>query len=715
MNPAFLDDLNSRQREAVESTEGRIRVVAGAGTGKTKALTYRYAYLVNVLGIDPANILCLTFTNKAAAEMRQRIALMVHSGDYNDFVCTIHGFCVKFLRKEIYRIGYPKNFTILDEDDTKALAKQSMDELGIKRTEKTVKNFLEAIGSQKALEDYITTFLLPGAKVTDEMKKSAFGNYVSRQVKLYALDFDDITNITSYILDRFEDAREKWQNELNYIMVDEAQDCNADDWNIIEKLSARHRNLFIVGDPDQAIYEWRGAKPARFVDFASDKDIILDENYRSTPKILDVANCVISANKNRIPKDLFTRKEEGRAVIHFHGKTEKEEVEWIGNQIKTLMENAGAKLSDFAILYRSSYLSRAIEQQLLAQKLTYTIWGGTRFFERKEIKDAISYLKLIANNNDDVAFERIINVPSRKLGKVFMSSLKATAEANMMSLYNTLRAGIDTPEFSKARPFVDLIEDCITFGATSSISDLLNRVLDFSGLKKALREDQDEDRLENIDELVSSVRFYEETHAEDGISLSDYLQDIALYTNQDYRKDSPTIKLMTIHQAKGLEFPYVFVTGLSEGIFPSMRTIREYKKNGEEEERRLMYVAITRAEKALFLTESEGFNLSTKMNKYPSRFLSEIKRNMFVTEGYMPEELWRGTRNFLHVLDEEVEEEFPEKEEEGGLKPGTKVEHHIFGTGTILSSNKENTTYEVKFDRDGAVRFLRATFLKTLD
>nr|MCR5004086.1 hypothetical protein [Bacteroidales bacterium] len=463
--------------------------------------------------------------------------------------------------------------------------------------------------------------------------------------------------------------------------------------------------------------------PARFVDFASDKDVILDENYRSTPKILDVANCVISGNKNRIPKDLFTRKDEGKAVIHFHGKTEQEEVEWITNQIKNLIDNSGARLSDFAILYRSSYLSRAIEQQLLAKKLTYTIWGGTRFFERKEIKDAISYLKLIANNNDDIAFERIINVPSRKLGKVFMENLKAIADANMMSLYNTLRANIEAPELSKAKPFVDLIEDCISFGATASISDLLNRVLDFSGLKKALREDQDEDRLENIDELVSSVRFYEETHAEDGYTLTDYLQDIALYTNQDYQKDSPTIKLMTIHQAKGLEFPYVFVVGLSEGIFPSMRTIREYKKNGEEEERRLMYVAITRAEKALFLTESEGFNVSTKMNKYPSRFLAEIKRNMFVTEGFMPEELWRGTRNLLHVLDEESygpaeagfkTGDFDEEREEyfNPFKEGTKVVHHIFGTGTILSSNKENTTYEVKFDRDGAVRFLRANFLK---
>ncbi|MBR2225393.1 MAG: ATP-dependent helicase, partial [Bacteroidales bacterium] len=289
----IFEGLNSRQKEAVTATEGRIRVVAGAGTGKTKALTHRYAYLVNVLGIDPANILCLTFTNKAAAEMRARIAGMVHSGDYNDFVCTIHGFCVKFLRKEIYRIGFPKGFTVLDEEDRKAIAKQTMDEMGLKRTEKTVKQFLDAVSIDKALNGYIPAYMLPGAKITDEMRKgSRLAGYVSRQLKHYALDFDDLINVTKYILDRFQDACEWWQNELNYIMVDEAQDCNLDDWDLVERLALKHRNLFIVGDPDQAIYEWRGARPDLFVQFAADKTVILDENYRSTPKILDVANCV---------------------------------------------------------------------------------------------------------------------------------------------------------------------------------------------------------------------------------------------------------------------------------------------------------------------------------------------------------------------------------------------------------------------------------------
>lgn len=722
MNWAPLNDLNSRQAEAVTSTEGRIRVIAGAGTGKTKALTYRYAYLVNVLGIDPANILCLTFTNKAAAEMRQRIATMVHSGDYNDFVCTIDGFCVKFLRKEIHRLGFPKTFSILDEEDCKSLAKQAMDELGLKRTEKTVKEFLGQIAVDKALNDYITTFMLPQAKWTDNMLKSSLGNYIHRQVKEYALDFDDLENFTNYILDRFKDAREYWQNQLNYIMVDEAQDCNLDNWQIIEKLAAGHRNLFVVGDPDQAIYEWRGAKPQRFVQFASDKDVVLDENYRSTPKILNVANSVISYNKNRIPKDLFTRQPEGRAVIHFHAKTESEEMEWVATQIKILLD-AGARLGDFAILYRSSWQSRAIEEALMKARIQYAIWGGTRFFERKEIKDCLAYLKLINDKNDDLSFERIVNVPSRKLGDKFMTELKQRAKDGDASLFRALEKNQDSAALRKpgALEFLGLMNDCTQFAGNSLVSDLLDRVLDKSGLKKMYREDQDEDRLENIDQLLQSVKFYESTHEAEENRLSEYLQDIALYANQDYRKDTPTVKMMTIHQAKGLEFPFVFIIGLSEGIFPNMRTIREYKKNGEEEERRLMYVAITRAQKALFLTESEGFNASTKMNKYPSRFLTEIKREMFVTEGFMPEDLWKGTRNMMHVLDEETynpgdRDDFASErtEYDSPFEVGDVVVHNIFGVGTVVGVNKENTTFEVRF-KDGDTRHLRADFLRLQD
>ena len=720
----IFEGLNGRQKEAVTATEGRIRVVAGAGTGKTKALTHRYAYLVNAVGIDPANILCLTFTNKAAAEMRARIAGMVHSGDYNDFVCTIHGFCVKFLRKEIYRLGFPKGFTVLDEEDRKAIAKQAMDEMGLKRTEKTVKQFLDAVSIDKALNGYIPAYMLPGAKITDDMRKtSRLASYVSLQMKHYALDFDDLINFTKYILDRFQDACEWWQNALNYIMVDEAQDCNLDDWDLVERLAAKHGNLFIVGDPDQAIYEWRGARPDLFVQFAADKTVILDENYRSTPQVLDVANEVISSNKNRVPKDLFTRKAEGRPVIHFHGKTEKEETDWIVAQVKALLA-AGAKVNDIAILYRSTYQSRALEQALINARIEYTVWGGTRFFERREIKDALSYLRLVNNQDDDLSFERIVNVPSRKLGKKFLDTLRADADRDGVSLFSALQIR-DGYGKAAAQAFVDLVEDAKAFALEHRVSDLLDRLLDRSGLKQSIREDQDEDRLENLDELLSSVRFYESVRTPDESTLSDYLQDIALLTNDDHRRDVPTLKLMTIHQAKGLEFPFVFITGLSEGIFPNLRTIREYKKRGEEEERRLMYVAVTRAEKALFLTESEGFNLSTKMNKYPSRFLAEIKRETVVTEGFIPEELWRGTRNLIHVLDEELDPARPislddadftaeRAELQSPFRIGDAVTHAVFGEGVILAANKEWTTFEVEF-ADGKVRSLRAAFLKPAD
>ena len=706
----IFQGLNNRQAEAVKATEGRIRVVAGAGTGKTKALTHRYAYIVNVLGIDPANILCLTFTNKAAAEMRSRISEMVQSGDYNDFVCTLHGFCVKFLRQEIYRLGFPKTFTILDEEDSKAIAKQAMDEMGIKRTEKTVKQFLEAVAMEKALNGYIPAYMLPGCIITDEMRRtSRLAGYVARQMKSYELDFDDLMNVTKYILDRFPEACDHWQSMLNYIMVDEAQDCNLDDWDLVERLSAKHRNLFVVGDPDQAIYEWRGARPDLFVNFAADRSIILDENYRSTPRILDVANCVIANNQNRIPKDLFTRKAEGKAVIRFHGRSEKEEMEWIVSQIRMLLGN-GAGINDIAILYRSTHQSRAIEQELLNAHLEYTIWGGTRFFERKEIKDALSYLRLVSNQDDDLSFERIINVPSRKLGKKFLDSIRETADREGISLYSALQ--IHFPE--KASAFIDLIEDAKQFARENRVSDLLNRILEESGYKRMVREDQDEDRLENLDELLGSIRFYESVRTPDESTLADYLQDVALYTNDDHRRDTPTLKLMTIHQAKGLEFPYVFIIGLSEGIFPNMRTIREGKKNGEEEERRLMYVAVTRAEKALFLTESEGYNVSTKTNKYPSRFLAEIRRELVVTEGVIPPDLWKGTRNLSHVLDEEDYFEKERAEYESPFKVGDIVRHSVFGEGKIVSANKDFTSFEVLFD-SGSTRTLRAGFLSQED
>lgn len=766
MDQDHYEQLNSRQREAVEATEGRIRVVAGAGSGKTKALTCRYAYLVNVLGIDPANILCLTFTNKAAQEMRQRIHKMVPNGNYNDFVCTIHGFCVKFLRQEIHRLGYPKSFTILDEDDQKQLAKQVMEELGLNRTVETVGQFLDALGGRKVAEflqqpNYIDRMLLtdglggnePTSDIETNTQNMAWSKYLQLQKKTLALDFQDLIFFTIHILKRFPDACEYWQNEMEYIMLDEAQDCNKSDWTIVETLQGIHHNLFIVGDPDQAIYEWRGARPKMFIEFKADRTIVLDQNYRSTSPILNLANSVISRNRNRLKKDLFTTRSGGTQVTHFHGRSDAEESKWIASKILNLVEENKASLSDFAILYRASYLSRGIEQELVNAGIDYVIWGGTRFFDRAEIKDALSYLRLI-EKGDDLSFLRICNNPSRKVGKVYISRLKAFADQDGTTLYEALKKHISANELYKETMihFIDMIESCRqlveermklpvrmdehgTIVSTQRrdhvISDVLDRVLEESGYKKMLREDDDTDRLENLTELLQSVKIYEEAHAQDEeLSIDSYLQEIALYTNMDIeevkgskvkkdneqkdKKATPKVRLMTIHQSKGLEFPYVFVSGLSEGIFPSMKTLRERKGDGEEEERRLMYVAVTRAEKELFLTESEGFSAAARLSKYPSRFLREIKRTLFVTEGDMDELLWQESSRMVRNLglDFSSEEDSAVAQvnlTNGTFAAGTRVRHTVLGEGTILEYNEARGSYSVQFGN--STRNIRGSFL----
>lgn len=800
MDNEYFNSLNNRQQEAVEATEGRIRVVAGAGSGKTKALTCRYAYLVNVLGIDPANILCLTFTNKAAQEMRQRISKLVASGDYNDFVCTIHGFCVKFLRQEIHRLGYPKSFTILDEEDQKQLAKQVMEELSLNRTVETVGQFLDSAGNRKIAEflqqpSYIDRMMLTEGlsesydKTSEDAKKAqdmAFIRYLQLQKKTLALDFQDLIFFTIHILKRFPEVCEHWQNEMEYIMLDEAQDCNKSDWTIVETLQGIHHNLFIVGDPDQAIYEWRGAKPKMFIDFKADRTIVLDQNYRSTTPILSVANSVISRNKNRLPKNLFTTRNGGTQVTHFHGRSDEEENKWIAKKIQSLVDankvdankvdtnkvdankvEANSKelnhrtltnYSDFTILYRASYLSRGIEQALVNAGIDYVIWGGVRFFDRAEIKDALSYLRLISQG-DDLSFLRICNTPSRKVGKVYLSKLKAFADQDKTTLYEALKRHISANELYKESMihFIDLIEECRQFvedrlklpvfldehGTVIStqrrdhvISDVMDIVLEKSGYKQLLREDDDTDRLENLTELLQSIKTYEEAHLQDEVlSIDQYLQDIALYTNMDVdpspsikanlskddkssdhkeEKKKDKVRLMTIHQAKGLEFPYVFVSGLSEGIFPSMKTLRERKGDGEEEERRLMYVAVTRAEKELFLTESEGFNAASRLSKYPSRFLREIQRSLFVTEGDMDELLWQESGKMVQYLgldfSSNPDAPIPPATVTQDFWPeGTRVRHEVLGEGTIVSYNEARGSYSVAFGN--GTRNIRASFL----
>lgn len=712
----ILEGLNPRQREAVEATEGRVRVIAGAGSGKTRVLTRRYLFLTEVLGINPSNILCMTFTNKAAQEMRLRITRSAQPRNVNDFICTIHSFCLKVLRRDIYRLGFPKTFGILDEPDQKQIARQVFEDFAVTRQKNTLDKFVKSITAYKAANKsaYIRRFMLPDSqpanpKNPDEAKVAA---YLARQASLSALDFNDIIHFAVYLLTNFKDVRDYWQRQLDYVMMDEGQDCNENDWQLMNLLTERSGNLFVVGDPDQAIYEWRGAVPKLFSDFVPDRDIMLTLNYRSTENILGVANEVIHFNIDRIEKDLTTEKGQGLKVTHYHGKNEKKEAEWVVARIRALHTNAHEPYSSFAVLYRSSYLSREVEQALIRKGIPYSVWGGLRFFERREIKDSMAYLKLVAMG-DDLSFQRIVNVPSRKLGKKFVEAVEEKARREGMSLYEAMKRGLSEEGLnrSQARDFVKLIEGLRDLCETEPITKILDEALNRSGLMEMVRTDGDEERLENIAELQQFVKSFEENHRNDEFGLNDFLQEVALYTNEDTDRKKDTVKLMTVHQAKGLEFPYVFVIGLSEGIFPNIRSIRERKKKGEEEERRLMYVAATRAEKILYLTESEGYNASAQSNKYPSRFLIEMGEKFLVREGKFEQELFDGTRSL--VANEEAAmngtSASADKPSKGAVfKEGDAVVHRHFGKGKVVKDNKDGS-YLVdfgRFDRSIQEKFL---------
>lgn len=688
----LLATLNQPQQQAVLATEGHVRVVAGAGSGKTRVIAHRYAYIVSCLGIDPANVLCLTFTNKAAQEMRSRIGKLVPQGSVSDLVCTIHGFCVKLLRRDIYRMGFPKEFIILDDDDKKSMAKQAFDELGIARKDSTVKQFLERLGAFKYAnrERYIEQYMLPNSQAVTDVATEVELRYMQLQVKYYALDFDDLMYFSLYLLNHYKPVREFWHEELNYIQVDEAQDCDNDDWELIRTLAAGHGNLCVVGDPDQCIYEWRGAKPEMFINFEATTDVILNQNYRSTPNILKAANAVISNNHNRIPKELFTQNKPGLVPVHYHARTTDDEARHIAHYISRKLKQ-GERADHFAILYRATHLSRSVEQALLQERISYAVWGGIRFFERKEIKDALAYLRLVAYA-DDLSLLRVINYPSRKFGRKSIERLQNDARCNGRSLYAELHhqcsEGMQRPAMQR---FVNLIDHCSSVKADMAISDLLEEILSTSGLKDELRNDPDEERLENVLELLNSIKHYEQTHEHDEVTLESYLQDIALYTNADNHRNEATVKLMTIHQAKGLEFNNVIICGLTEGLFPSHRTIRERKEEGEEEERRLMYVAITRARKELLMTESEGYNMVTKTERYPSRYLTEIPEELLLRKGDLDPSLLEYSKLYSSI-------EEPRKTEPAeDFAPGNLVEHEVFGLGIVLEFLSDRRSYRVRF------------------
>ena len=702
----FIDELNEQQKEAVTTTEGYVRIIAGAGTGKTKALTYRYAYLVDELGISTSNILCVTFTNKAAREMSKRIRQMIGDSD-TGYICTFHGFCVKLLREDIHAINYPQNFVVMDSEDTEDILKTVYENAHIQSRTYTFDMARDHISAMKNemqhiayLADISNDRLLADYEKASDIPEKVFLGYLYEQKKVYGLDYDDLITIALHILRTDAEKCRKWQERMMYVMVDEFQDVSGNQYALAEILSGYHRNLFIVGDPDQTIYTWRGARIEYILEFDKNHEntqtIFLDTNYRSTPDILAVSNSLIEKNRNRLPHRLVAVKPSEARPLYVHSRTTGDEAQWVTNEIKRLVE-AGTKYSDIAVLYRSHFVSRSIEEAFIKTKIPYILYSGTEFYKRKEIKDVLAYLRMVAYA-DDLSFCRVINEPKRNFGKKRMSMLKSYCETHRCSLYSGLQDLLEekTVKSTGASAFVDIIENFRKTYKEKSLSDLVMELMAATGYEAMLRQAGEQERLDNLAELKQSIDEYEKTSGEEN-TLEEYLQSIALYTNNDREKDKDSVTMMTIHTAKGLEFQYVFVCGVNEGIFPSKHVDTEAML---EEERRMAYVACTRAERGLYISDAEGLNYDDSF-EYPSRFIFNIDREAIDYVNELPQRLVDDTKSYIAANESRY---MPVDTE---LKPGDRVRHKVFGDGTITGIRGDIGCYVVKFDRVETERNLK--------
>ena len=697
----ILFGLNDEQRDAVTSTEGFVRVMAGAGSGKTRALAHRFAYLVNEVGILPANILCVTFTNKAANEMRRRIRSLTGDND-TGFISTFHGFCVAVLQEDGYFVQYPKSFLVLDNSDIDSMLKIIYEERGLTLRDMTFSNARDMIEIEKC-KNRPQYYLDVIAMDTDALKKKydeavsakdvIFYGYLYQQKKCFGLDYNDLIKFTLYIFSKSDEIRLKWQQRLEYIMIDEFQDIDGLQYELMQALCAYHKNLFIVGDPDQTIYSWRGANVKHILDFDKNfpkvKTIMMMKNYRSTPEIIAAANSLIDKNTVRMKKQLIPMLAKGERVVYSHAKTTKEEANSIAERIKKLSK-AGVPYGDITILYRAHYIARTIEEGLMRAEIPYTIYSGVQFFDRMEIKDALSYLRLIAYR-DDLSFMRIVNTPKRNIGEKRMRFLKEYAAANGCLLYDALVKSIDEPMFAntQARRFVKLIERFSSIYHTMPASELLSAVLNESGYEEALRTEGAQDRLDNLAELKQAVYEYETGCGEES-RLEDFLSHVALLTNADAAAAPNAVKLMTVHTAKGLEFPYVFICGLDEGMFPSKRTS---SFEAMEEERRLAFVAMTRAEKGLYLSDAEGRGLDGSF-RYPSRFVFDIDRQLMDYSTELDPALKAEAQRYISSAHNRLKGLSGQRR----LNVGDRVRHDIMGNGVIEDIDEERMAYVVKFD-----------------
>lgn len=708
-----LSTLNDSQKQAVTTHEQYVRVIAGAGSGKTRVLTNRITYLIEQLGVIPRSILAITFTNKAAQEMKKRVVAMLQVDSTEVTLSTFHSFCVRVLREDIRVLHYPREFTIIDDDDQERIMKELFQKHNINKEVFSPRSVLNYISNNKSAGIGVAQAQKSAQSFYgEEIKAQMFEAYETYLAKYFYLDFDDLIAKTVKIFKDFPQIKEKWRSRLSYILVDEFQDTNDIQYQLLKDLTGPHTHLFVVGDPDQTIYTWRGANVDIMLDFHKHFkgciDIVLNKNYRSTKNILSGANRLINNNKFRIPKDLFSDKMEGGSILYYQAQSPEMEAWWIIERIKELRsKNPNTQYRDFAILYRSTYYTSSVEKEMIQQQVPYRIYGGTKFFERKEIKDALSYLRLIARHDDDGAFKRIVNQPRRGLGEKGLEQLENIASRNGTSLFQALKEEYGhlrcNHEMMSAffdgmhQAELDLESEGVQFAS------LLENVLDQVGYIAYLKDANEEDRIESIKELGNYFMSFQSNYP--GARLHELLQEISLYTAQDEMSDDDFISLMTVHTAKGLEFPYVFVIGLTEGIFPNQRALEE-EHRGVEEERRLAYVAFTRAMKQLFLSDSLGFNFVTRSYRQTSRFVAEAGDSVkpyYTTK--KSNEILEGTRTKPTV----TTENFDRARAPLDVRPGDRILHTIFGDGIVISVSPGIIKIAFKDDKIG-VRQISSTF-----
>lgn len=712
MNPIF-DTLNDRQCEAVKHTEGPLLITAGAGSGKTKVLTCRIAHLLE-LGVAPYRILAITFTNKAAKEMKERVTNLVGAQADSIWLSTFHSFCAKLLRFEIDGFhGYTHNFTIYDSSDQLVLVKDCLKKLNLDDKQFTPRSVLGTISSAKNVLMDAKAF---AAKASDFYEQKVADVYALYQEKLRennAVDFDDLLFLAVRLLQENEEVREKYQSRFQYILVDEYQDTNHAQYALTKILAARWRNICVVGDADQSIYAWRGADIRNIIDFTRDypdaASIKLEQNYRSTKTILHAANAVIDNNESRPKKTLWTENPTGNKIIHYQAQTEHDEADYIAGVIYNRHEISHEPYGDMAILFRTNAQSRVLEEKLMRYAIPYTMVGGTKFYDRKEIKDVLAYLRLLYNPEDSLSLTRIINVPKRNIGATTMEHVAAYAEAQGISLFEALSSTDEIPVTKRAKAslenFAAMIFDLLNDIEGKDVLSLIETVIKQTGYgdmldKEAEHDPQGESRKENVGEFLSVAKDYMDSNPEG--NLQDFLENVALVSDvDDFESSDSKVTLMTLHAAKGLEFPVVFLTGLDEGLFPHSRTLMDPAQ--VEEERRLAYVGITRAERQLYVTNAVTRTMYGRISAYmPSRFLAEIPPQFmedYHRKSAMPQSRTTAVpgKQRVSILTKPVASSLPKKHAvTDTFAKGDKVRHKIWGIGTVLDVIGEGPNMQMK-------------------